>query len=259
MKRLQAPGLDDLAFEGRNKAYGAYYLRRNYWRHLLFSLIIGLILMGSAVIVPFLIYYFTPVPLMEMDLMYEVEYYSMMEPPEEDMNDIAQALAKPLPEVVQVPVVKDSIRPEEEMKPVETPPQQEPEVNEIDSAGNGQNGSEIGEGVGENSGITTIIDVYPRFPGGNEARLYYLRKNTSYPEQAVKSKIQGVVMVVFIVETDGSISGVEISKGIGGGCDEEAIRVTKAMPQWEPGKRGGRKVRVIVRMPIVFMLPGKSA
>jgi protein TonB len=89
--------------------------------------------------------------------------------------------------------------------------------------------------------------------------LYYLRKHVKYPEAALKSLVQGVVMVVFVVETDGSISNVDVAQRIGGGCDEEAIRVTREMPRWEPGKRNGRAVRVMVRMPIVFRIPGKPA
>jgi len=259
MKRDRVPGLDDLAFKGRNREYGAFYLRRNYWKYLLYSLITGLVLLGFSVMIPFLIYYFAPIPMMEMDLMYDVEYYNMMEPPEEDVNKIAQAMAKPLQESPQVPVVKDSIREEKELKPEEPPQEKDPEVSKIDSTGQGQSGNESGVGIGEDTGIATVIDVYPRFPGGDEARLYYLRKNTRYPEQAVKSMIQGVVLVLFVVEVDGSVSNVEVSKGIGGGCDEEAIRVTRAMPRWEPGKRNGRQVRVIVRMPIIFRLPGRTS
>jgi protein TonB len=65
-------------------------------------------------------------------------------------------------------------------------------------------------------------------------------------------------MVVFVVEVDGSVSNVNVVNRIGGGCDEEAIRVAREMPRWEPGKRNGRAVRVMVRMPIVFRIPGKS-
>ena len=75
--------------------------------------------------------------------------------------------------------------------------------------------------------------------------------------QKEKTGIEGVVMVIFVIEPNGTLSNIEVSKGIGGGCDEEAIRVVKAMPLWEPGRRSGRAVRVLVRMPIVFKIPGK--
>ena len=71
----------------------------------------------------------------------------------------------------------------------------------------------------------------------------------------MKNGVQGIILLVFIIEPDGSITHVEVKKGIGGGCDEEASRVARTMPRWEPGKRSGRPVRVLVQMPIVFRLP----
>ena len=70
--------------------------------------------------------------------------------------------------------------------------------------------------------------------------------------------IQGEVMVLFMVEPDGSISNVSVNKGIGKECDEEAARVIKSMPRWDAGRRNGKSVRVLVRMPIVFKIPGKK-
>jgi protein TonB len=118
--------------------------------------------------------------------------------------------------------------------------------------------SNDGKGSAEGTGLVTTLDVFPRFPGGDQARLYFLRSNIKYPSLAIKAGIQGDVMVLFIVEADGTLSNVSINKGIGGGCDEEAIRVTKLMPGWDPGKRSGKSVRVLVRMPIVFKIPGKK-
>jgi protein TonB len=137
-------------------------------------------------------------------------------------------------------------------------PEREDEKAKIDSAAR-PGGSGLGSGTGDETGIASAVDVFPRYPGGDDARLYYLRKNTRYPEAALKAEIQGIVMVVFIVEVDGSITNVNVQKKIGGGCDEEAMRVTREMPKWEPGKRNGRSVRVMVRMPIVFRMPGRTA
>ncbi|MEI7499544.1 MAG: TonB family protein [Bacteroidota bacterium] len=258
MKHERIPGLAELAFEGRNKAYGAYDLRKKYPRRLLISLLSGIFIISLSVMIPWLFYYFEPVLLIEGNMMYEVEYYSMIAPPDDEMNKMAQALSKPLQEAPQVPVVKDSIF--EEKKPIEEPlvKDQENEKAKIDSSAK-PGGSGLGTGSGDDTGLATSIDVYPRYPGGDESRLYYLRKKIKYPEAALKSGVQGVVMVVFIVETDGSLTNVDVTKRIGGGCDEEAMRVTKEMPRWEPGKRNGRAVRVMVRMPIVFRIPGRSS
>ena len=255
MTGTRIPNLDELAFEGRNKDYGAFELRRKYYRYLLVAAIVGSSIVSLLVLIPCLYFYFEPVPLIEGDMMYQVEYYDMSAPPDADPK-LAQALSRPLPEEPQVPVVTDSVKPKEE-KPVEDPPEQKKEVEnaKVDSAAQ-PGGSGLGKGTGDDSGLTSAIDVYPRFPGGDEARLYFLRKNTHYPETAIKTLVQGVVMVVFIVEVDGTLSNVKVLQKIGGGCDEEAVRVTREMPHWDPGKRNGRAVRVLVRMPIVFRLPG---
>jgi periplasmic protein TonB len=254
----RTPGLDELAFEGRNKAYGAYYLRKRYIRYLLVSFAAGILIVSLTVFTCWFYYYFQPIPLIEGEMMYEVEYYTMSPPPDDETNKIAQAFSKPFQEALQTPVVTDSVKPEEQ-KPVEDPPVDKSEDVKIntDSAAK-KGGSGLGTGIGEDSGLASNIDVYPRYPGGDESRLYYLRKQVRYPEAALKAVIQGVVMVVFVVEVDGTVSHVEVANRIGGGCDEEAMRVTKEMPRWEPGKRNGRAVRVMVRMPIVFRIPGKS-
>ncbi len=257
MIRERTPGLDDLAFEGRNKAYGAYYIRQRYRRYLLVSVLSGVVIVSLAVFISWSFYYFDPVPLVEADVMYNVEYYNMSPPPEDEQNQVAQAFSKPELETAQVPVVKDSIKPEEQKPQTEPPAEKPEEVKTITDSAAKPGGSGLGDGIGDDTGLATSIDVYPRFPGGDEARLYYLRKKVRYPEAAIKELVQGAVMVVFVVEIDGTISHVDVAKRIGGGCDEEAIRVTKEMPRWEPGKRKGRAVRVMVRMPIVFRIPGK--
>jgi protein TonB len=253
------PGLDELAFEGRNKAYGAYYLRKRYIRYLLISLVSGLLIAVLAVFIAWFYYYFEPVTLVEGDVLYEMDYYNMSPPPEDETSKLAQSFAKPESVMEQAPVVTDSIKPEE-IKPVTEPPVEKPDALQanIDSAAKA-GGSGLGKGIGDDTGLASAVDVNPRFPGGDEARLFYLRRQVRYPEAALKAAIQGVVMVLFVVEIDGTLSHVEVPARLGGGCDEEAIRVTKEMPRWEPGKRKGLAVRVMVRMPIVFKIPGKAA
>lgn len=252
----RVPTLDELAFTGRNREYGAYRLRKRYSRYLFVSVMVGVAFLMVLVAAAWSYYFFRPVPAYVADLMYEISYYPMMPPPDEESADLANAYAKLPPEPDIAPVVRDTIVPE---KPPEPEKQEErpedPEVHTDSAATPG--GSGMGTGVGDDRGLATSVDVYPRYPGGDEMRLNYLRRNVRYPDAALKGQVQGVVMVVFVVETDGSITQVDVARPIGGGCDEEAIRVTKAMPRWEPGKRNGLAVRVMVRMPIVFRIPGK--
>jgi protein TonB len=102
--------------------------------------------------------------------------------------------------------------------------------------------------------VFTIVEEMPAYPGG-DAKLYeYLGKNIKYPQIARESGIQGRVFVNFVVEPDGSVSNVKVMRGIGGGCDEEAVRVIKTMPKWKPGKQRGKAVRVSYQIPVVFKL-----
>ncbi len=108
----------------------------------------------------------------------------------------------------------------------------------------------------EETEIFTVVEDNPAFPGGDEARIKFLQSNMKYPTMARESGIQGKVYVTFVVERDGRVTDVKILRGIGGGCDEEAVRVVKAMPRWNPGKQRGKPVRVQFNLPIQFTLAG---
>ncbi|NCA85318.1 MAG: energy transducer TonB [Clostridia bacterium] len=104
--------------------------------------------------------------------------------------------------------------------------------------------------------IFQVVETMPSFPGGDAARMKFLQENITYPQMARESGIQGIVYATFVVEPNGSVSDVRIMRGIGGGCDEEAIRVIKSMPKWNPGMQRGKPVRVQFTMPIKFTLQG---
>ncbi len=106
----------------------------------------------------------------------------------------------------------------------------------------------------KNDSIYQIVDQMPEFPGGTEALLKFVANNVKYPEKAKDEEISGRVFISFVIEKDGSVSNVELKRGIGGGCDDEAVRVVKAMPKWKPGIKDGKPVRVSYMMPINFKL-----
>jgi len=98
------------------------------------------------------------------------------------------------------------------------------------------------------------IDSVPLFPGGMEAFYHFLAKNMRYPAVARENGVQGKVILAFIVEIDGTLTDLHLTRGIGGGCDEEAMRVFKMSPPWVPGKKNGQPVRVAYSVPISFAL-----
>lgn len=102
--------------------------------------------------------------------------------------------------------------------------------------------------------IFMVVESMPEFPGGEAALHQYLAENIKYPQMAKESGIQGRVFVTFVVERDGRVTDVRVMRGIGGGCDEEAIRVVQNMPKWTPGKQRGKPVRVQFNLPVKFTL-----
>lgn len=102
--------------------------------------------------------------------------------------------------------------------------------------------------------IFTVVEQGAEPDGGMEAFRKYLEKNLKYPKQARKMGVEGKVFVQFVVEKDGSVTDVKAIKGVGAGCDEEAIRIIQESPKWKPGKQRGRPVKQRVVVPIVFKL-----
>jgi TonB family protein len=106
----------------------------------------------------------------------------------------------------------------------------------------------------ENGEILEFAEQMPEFPGGEEGLFAHIQKNLKYPKKAVDANTQGRVIINFVVNDDGSITDVKLARGIGYGCDEEAIRVVNSFPKWNPGKQNGKKVRVAYSLPITFSL-----
>ena len=104
--------------------------------------------------------------------------------------------------------------------------------------------------------IFTIVEDQPGFPGGMGAFYQFVSKNLKYPNQARRMGIEGKVFVQFVVDKDGTITEVASIKGIGAGCDEEAVRVIKSSPKWSAGKQRGKAVKVRMILPITFKLGG---
>jgi TonB family protein len=105
-----------------------------------------------------------------------------------------------------------------------------------------------------NDKVYKIVEEMPSYPGGDEARIKFLVDNFVYPTSAKEKGIQGTVYITFVVGADGTVSNVKVLRGIGGGCDEEAVRIVKMMPKWIPGKQDGKNVSVIYNLPIKFKL-----
>ena len=106
----------------------------------------------------------------------------------------------------------------------------------------------------EDNKVFDVVEQQPTFPGGQAALLQWLGQNIHYPAVAEEQGIQGRVVVSFVVEKDGSISSVQVVRGVDPSLDKEAVRVVKSMPRWTPGKQNGQAVRVKYNVPVTFKL-----
>ncbi len=172
----------------------------------------------------------------------------------EDMAEITkqeqpkQQPPAPKPQVTQIQVVEDDVEVEDELE-IDADVDMDEAIEEYT-----YEAPEIEEEVIEEAEVFTVVEEMPSFPGGPAKMNEYIAKNIKYPMMARESGVEGRVFVNFVVEPNGSINKVKVLRGIGGGCDEEAVRVVQSMPSWKPGKQRGTAVRVSYTVPIIFKL-----
>jgi protein TonB len=167
---------------------------------------------------------------------------------EEEMIPITQRKPPPPPPPPKqqiLEIVEDDEEIEEELEIESTEIDENTEIEFVETPE---------EEVVEEPEIFQVVEDPPQFPGGEEELFKYLGKSIQYPPMAKDAGVSGVVYVTFVVNEDGSISDVEVLRGIGAGCDKEAIRVVENMPKWKPGKQRGKSVKVQFNLPIRFTL-----
>ena len=169
----------------------------------------------------------------------------------EEIIPITEQKVKPPPpppqkQVTQIKIVEDDVEVEDDLD-IDVEADDETVVEEYIPP------SDDDEEVDE-AEIFTVVESMPSFPGGMGELMKFLSQNINYPTLAKESGIQGRVFINFVVEPNGKISNVKVLRGIGGGCDEEAVRVVKSMPKWSPGKQRGKPVRVSYNLPVKFTL-----
>jgi protein TonB len=170
------------------------------------------------------------------------ELFAMSEDIEMEIPPTTQPPPPPPPPVIQIVVKKD----DEIIKEKEIPETEKDEDDEIDI--------EFQDEKVDEEEIWIVVQENPEFPGGTKALFEYMNKNTRYPAQATEMDLEGMVIVQFVVNKKGEINDIKILKSLGGGCDEEAIRVVKSMPKWKPGKQQGRRVNVSYNLPFRFQM-----
>lgn len=255
-EKVNAPAFDDIVFEERNKEYGAYKLRKRYNRTVAIALLIGILILGTAVITP----YINAKALENRSKRAERQVEIKMEKLDQPNEQIAPPPPPPPPptDVVQQqkyvpPVVVDSIRPED-VKQLMTADQAQTEVKNTEVVEPVQQvKEEVQESEAEPEPFV-VVEEMPMFPGGEKALQQYIADHTEYPEIAKENNIQGKVIVRFCVTPKGGVSQVSVLKGVDPELDKEAIRVVNTLPTFKPGKQGGKPVPVWYMVPINFTL-----
>ena len=264
----------ELVFDGRNKEYGAYVLRketgmRNIKSMLLVFAVIIAIMAGVAAKVaienafPKKVAIETDVELTKLAEKKEakVEKKAPVKVEEQKVVEKAKSSVKFTP-----PVIKkdDEVKPEEELKSQEDLNKTNTAIGSFDVKGNDETGGEVLKAKEviaqpeppkeEETKVFDVVEVMPTFPGGQGALFEWLSKNIKYPVVAEENGVQGRVIVTFVVERNGSITDVQVAKSVDPSLDKEAVRVVKAMPNWIPGKQNGSAVRVKFTVPVTFRL-----
>ncbi len=260
----------DLVFEQKNKSYGAYELRKqnglNTTKSLFYASTVFILLFITPKIINLI-----KGSLPQEEVVKQVERTLAPPPPVNPATPPPPAVEPPPPKQDQVkfppPIVRaDNLVSDEE------PPQ----VADLKIADPGQKtiagdpdahiviSTPVSDGPKQAAAVEdnilydfVNIEKQPDFPGGMDKFYAYLRKTVKYPQMAAEQNIQGKVFLSFVVEKNGELTDIKVDRKLGGGTDEEAVRVLKASPRWIPGVQNGKFVRVKYNIPISFALSGQ--
>jgi periplasmic protein TonB len=247
---------DDIVFEKRNQEYGAYVLRKAYLPNVYFGLIVTLIITVLVLSSPLIIGWFkgeeelAPIPVRKL------VYSELSAPPPIDKM-------KPPPPQIQLPRLQKVIKFVPPRVVRENVSESAPTIEEIrqnETAAVAVEGTEVvfdepaPEIVVDDNELFTVVEQNPEFAGGYAAMVSFIKQNMVYPAMARRMEQEGTVHVSFIVSKSGTISDVQILRGISAELDKEAIRVIQLMPPWTPGKQNGRPVNVRFVMPFKFRM-----
>lgn len=256
METEHVESLDELVFKHKNKLYGAYLLRMKYQKYLAISMLFGLFAIFLVISYPLVAAYLNPNHIIRIGP--DSGNYDPIKPVNTEPPSPPPPISEPVvpdrirfiaPLVVDKDVETEMISQGElESQPSAALPSDELDLAPVDNSKN------IIEQPAPLPEPWLSVEEMPQFPGGDSELFAFLARNLKYPPEAKEIGVSGRVFVYFVVEPDGSISNATVKRGIGAGCDEEAIRVVSLMPKWSPGKQRGVPVRVQFTLPVKFTL-----
>lgn len=280
---LYDPKWIDMVFQNKNKEYGAYQLRKGTSKRNVLAL--AILIVAAALIGGYLAWkiHADKLAAERQAYMEQLELSKLQEKAKQEKKEEKPKVEKPkfepkkeLPQVRETqkftaPVIKkdELVKEENQVKQMDqldantavgTKDQEGTKDRTIEAAREAvvekvvveEPKQEVKQEVAQK--VWEVVEQQPSFPGGPSALMQWLFSNIHYPPVAEENGIQGRVVVSFIVEPDGSISNVQVVRGVDPSLDKEAVRVCKAMPKWQPGKQNGQAVRVKYNLPVTFKL-----
>lgn len=246
----------DMVFDGKNKEYGAYVNRQKSGRRHAIALFVSVTIFTIGVSAPVLIKFLAPEKKERMVEVTKLADIKIDKPIENKIEELPPP--PPLKNTVKfTPPVVTNEEVTEEIKAVDELKETKAAISIADVEGTDDaNAVDVADlkVVEEKEEPLQFVEQMPEFPGGQEQLLKYLASNIRYPAIANEMGITGRVTLRFVVDKNGKISNITVLRGIGGGCDEEAVRVVKNMPSWRPGRQNGKEVPVYFTLPVLFKL-----
>lgn len=268
----------DLVFEGKNKEYGAYRLRKGTPKRNLYSIIlIGLLAalfialyIAKSAYDQYQAAHQKNEQVTELTALNKPEKKAEVKRKEIQLPEQKKEVVKEVKSSIKftAPVIKKDkeVKPEDEIKTQEELMKTTTAIGALDVKGNSESGEvlKVAQRVADEpvkpdkpeveNKVFDVVEQMPSFPGGPSALMKYLSENIKYPVVAQENGVQGRVVVSFVVERDGSITDVKVVRSVDPSLDREATRVVKSMPKWIPGKQNGSAVRVKYNVPVSFKL-----
>ncbi|RDC62383.1 TonB family protein [Adhaeribacter pallidiroseus] len=272
MKTLTTPdySLDDIIFEGRHQAYGAYALRKAYPQHIKRATTYMFAAVGLIIAAARLGIAFKPDLVPDRTDKRIIEISTVVMPKVEEPvreKPVVQASPKvitstPTKRLVTTHIVPDPVPVNENMPDQTDFTNAEPGLEDVvgkPGAGPIAIGADSDHPMAGTAEETTenvrdFVDIMPEFPGGLKQMYDFIRRTLRYPAEAQRQGLEGTVVVTFVVGKSGEISDIKVIKDVGGGTAEEAIRVIRSMKPWQPGRQKGQPVPVRFTLPLRFSL-----
>ena len=263
MKRKpKGPSLLDLIFDNRNKDYGAFAIIKSSVRRIRISFmsatgifLLLVLIIGGVIRMPWIQYTDVNQAYNVVSVKYDPSLITILSEPFKVEAKKENKKIFTAPKIIDEE--KEIVTPEEVKQPVKNlaPATKDEESRKDSLKAAEKEASENKQALSKSKADSVMyVEIAPQFPGGADALRFYISNNLRYPVDAINRKVQGTVVLNFVVEKDGSIRRIIISKAVDPVLDFEAVRIISAMPQWQAGRMHGKPIAVMIVIPIIFSL-----